>query len=62
MIIKETWTDADILEAVNQCNNKKVLGTRVNRTQRKIFMALDIAQVYDSVNRNKLFKFLDKRV
>ena len=26
MIIKETWTDADILEAVNQCNNKKVLG------------------------------------
>ena len=39
-----------------------ILWTRTKRSEKKIIMALDIAQAYDSVNRKKLFEILDNKV
>lgn len=39
-----------------------ILRTRTARLQRKIYIAVDLAKAFDSVDRKKLFKFLEDRV
>jgi len=40
----------------------EILRTRTARTQRKIYIAVDLAKAYDNVEKKQLFAFLESRV
>lgn len=40
----------------------EVMRTRIKRSQRKVYLAIDLSKAYDNISRKHLFNFLQSRV